>query len=141
DCLEDLYHAARILLQRPHAEQDIARGSVLAARGLDLLADLAGRPASRLTRHSAGDEAGPDVPALLVLTHPPRQQLGIGLFFLPDRPVELRAEVIHPPLLEPQAGVGIQPRVGVEAFDTRRLPRPPDAERANAHLYPGLGRL
>src|SRR5205807_2468483 len=58
---EDLCHAARILLQGPHAEQDIARGPLLAARGLDLFPDLAGRPAAWLPGHAAGDQARPDV--------------------------------------------------------------------------------
>src|SRR5262249_11674652 len=106
-----------------------------------LLGDLGGRPALLLAGHPAGDVARPEVPPLAVLAGPPRQQPRVALLLLADRPVQLRAEVIGPGLAQPEPGVGVQLGVLVEAGDARRVARPPDAERADAHLHPRLGRL
>src|SRR5262249_7486798 len=132
---------ARVAQQRLHAEVNVARRPRLLARHLHLLGDLLSRPASVPGGRPTRVVARPEVPAPLVLSGPPRQQLRIALLLLPDRPVQPPAEIVAPALVEPALRVAVQLAVLVEALDPLGMARPPDPERTDADLDPRLGLL
>ncbi|RAO32897.1 hypothetical protein PSN13_03587 [Micromonospora saelicesensis] len=77
---------------------------------------------------------------------PPRHEARVvGGRVLADVPVELRHHVVDPLLLDPLAGVGRDDvvRLAAGGVRTERVDGlvAPDAERADAELYPRLGRL
>ena len=73
--------------------------------------------------------------------HPPAEQGGKTLLPGIHRPVKLRRKIIQPAVGQPQAGIRVKFRVGVQAPDLRRIHRPPDAERTDAKLHPRFQRL
>src|SRR5215471_11221961 len=76
-----------------------------------------------------------------VLLRPPAQQSRKALFGRIDRPIQLRREIIHPAVDQPLARIGIKFRISIKTSNRRRGAGAPDAKRANAKLYPGLGGL
>ena len=109
----------------------------------DLFADLRGRPARIIFAFNpAGSDAGPEMAAFGVLLGPPMGQRAETVGAVPDPPIELRCEIVHPSLLEPFAGVGRNMAVGIEiGFDTGRIAGAPDAERTDAELHCGADLL
>ena len=55
-----------------------------------------------------------------------------------DAPVELRGAVVQPAFAQPEAGVGVEGAVGVEALDLLGVSGAPDAERADAEFHVGF---
>src|SRR6476661_3606886 len=118
-----------------HAEEDVARCAGTPRRA-DLRVELVGIP--RAASGAIRVVARPDVAGVHVLPYPPGQQRRVALRGLPDGPVELRREVVHPTLAQPAPRIGVKLVVRVEALDRRRAPGAPDAERADPHLDPRL---
>src|SRR5674476_1191191 len=126
--------------ERTHAEVDVARCAGRARR-TNLRVELVGSPQSGACRGAARVVSRPDVAPVHVLAEPPAKQHRIALRRLRDGPVELRCEVIDPPLAQPLPGVAVELLVGIEAFDLLGISRSPDAERTDAHLHPRFDRL
>src|SRR5690606_16997126 len=131
---ESVREPVPVLGERADAELDRSAHAGLQACEPDLLEDLARAPAlaaRRARTDPARDDAGPEVPASLVLFGPPAEQRGEVLPRRPGLPVELRGEVIDPALGEPAARVRVEIGVRVEAARPGRVIRPPDPERAD----------
>src|SRR5437868_6991701 len=96
----------------------------LGAGQLDLLDNLACGPAFCGAGDAAGEQAGPELPAFFVPGAPPGEQARKTLLLLPHRPVKLRGQEIAPAFLKPQARVGVQLLVRVQASNALWVARP-----------------
>src|SRR5438045_1398195 len=119
-----------------HAVLNVSRADGLLLGELDLADDFLGLTSLRQFGNS---QARPDVALLWVLLVPPIEQRRETLIPRLDAPIQLRREIIHRPIAQPFARIGVEFFVGVVTFDLRRIARPPDAERTDAKLYPRLG--
>jgi len=142
-CSKRVRQPGAVLHQRLHREVHVpARCAELIredAGPLDLVGDFgcAEGPGAAVVG-PAGVQPGVEVSAAWVVREPPPQEAGERLVGLVDRPVELGHEVVAPPLVEPAAGVGVDPCVLVEALDVRGVAGAIDAKRADADLDVGL---
>src|SRR5262249_41557055 len=78
------------------------------------------------------------VAVVLILLDPPVQQFDVALHGCTNAPVELRYDVIEPAIPQPLPRVRKNLRVRIQTINGRRIPGPPDAERAEANLHPRL---
>src|ERR1035441_5668017 len=123
---------------------NVATRPGLGSSQADLIDDLLGLPSAPGLRSSADlgrVQPRAQGPALGVLLGPPAEQGGEALVRRLNRPIKLRREVINPPIGQPLARIGVECRVGVQPLDLRRILGTPNAEGADAKLYPGLRRL
>src|SRR5262245_34967037 len=113
--------------------------SVTGLRGftadLDLADDFVYRPGIARFSHIA---ARPDRAILLALARPPFEKDRKTLFVLAYWPIELRRQVINPPVDQPAARVRVKRIISVQSFDLRWESRPPDSKRTDAESDPGL---
>ena len=136
---QQIVHAAFIPHQRPHIPMDVpglrARGDVTPGER-DLVDHFARRA---LRANPLRRDPWPHRTSRLALRPPPIQQRRETLLRRRDRPVKLRRQVIAPALLQPQAGVGVELPILVQPrLDSRRNPRPPNAERTDSKTRPRL---
>src|SRR5207249_9554465 len=81
------------------------------------------------------------MPPLHILIGPPFQKRRKALVRGIDRPIKLGSKIIDPAAGEPLSRICVEPRVGVETSDLRRINRTPDPERADSEFHPRLRRL
>src|SRR5437773_8012860 len=78
------------------------------------------------------------MPAHRVLRPPPLFEGAETILRRVYLPIELRREVIDPPLTQPFARIGERLAEGVESVDALRIAWTPYAERTDTHRHPGL---
>ena len=113
---------------------DVSGDTGMFSGEIDLLEDFSGRPGL----HFGAVVAGPEVTAFGILFVPPLEEHGITLSGGIDSPIELRGAVVQPAFAQPEAGVGVEGAVGVEALNLLGVSGAPDAERADAEFHVGF---
>src|SRR5919201_3569649 len=78
------------------------------------------------------------MPTHRILRPPPRIQRAEAILRGVQLPVQLRCEIVDPPLTQPFARVGVRLLEGVESVDALRVSRTPYAEGADADGDPRL---
>src|SRR3954469_5627748 len=108
------------------------------AQHRDLPRNLLERPGGTSHRTSRV-EARPEMPPHWILRAPPRIQRAEAILRRVHLPVELGSHIVEPPLTQPFPRIGVGLTEGIEAVDSLRIARTPDAEGADADRDPRLG--